>query len=151
MREGTGNNKSPHPALQQSKRQEETGEREQTTAIQWLIGGASTLLVLLLLGFILYEAMKGTDLPPIISVRSEKIVLGNQGFVVQFAAKNSGGLTAKSVNIEGRLTEDGKEIEKSNATLSFVPSHAERHGGLFFSHDPRQYQLEIKPKGYDRP
>jgi uncharacterized protein (TIGR02588 family) len=126
------------------------GDRE-VTAIQWAIGGVSTLLVLMLLGFIFYEAVTGTDIPPILSVRQERILPVDQGFIVEFTAKNTGGVTAKNVTIEGVLTESGKAVEKSNATISFVPSHAERDGGLVFSHDPRRYKLEIQPKGYDRP
>jgi uncharacterized protein (TIGR02588 family) len=123
----------------------------EVTVVQWMIGGISSLLVLALLSFIFYEAINGTDLAPVISVRTEKVIPTDKKFVVQFVAKNTGGITAKNVSIEGVLKENGKTIEKSSATIDFSPSHAERHGGLIFSHDPRQYQFDIQPKGYDRP
>jgi uncharacterized protein (TIGR02588 family) len=121
------------------------------TATQIVISGVSLLLVLTLLGFIFYEAITGTDAPPIITVYEERILPANQQFIVEFTAKNVGGSTAKNVQIEGILMKNGKELEVSKATLDFLPAHAERQGGLIFSHDPRQYKLELQPKGYDRP
>lgn len=127
------------------------GNGNSITATQWTISGISILLVLMLLGFIFHRATIENDFPPIISVHQERVVAANQAFVVEFTAKNTGGSTAKSLEIEGVLTSGGKELEKSAVTIDFVPSHAERRAGLIFSHDPRQYQLDIRPKGFDRP
>jgi uncharacterized protein (TIGR02588 family) len=150
MSQDSKRNESRDKNSQQRKAQQ-TDAGDSATATQWVIGSISILLVLMLLGFVFYEAVTGTSVPPIISVRQERILPADQGFIVEFTAKNTGGSTAKNLAIEGILTENGKVVEKSNATLDFSPSHAERQGGLIFSHDPRRYKLEIQPKGYDRP
>jgi uncharacterized protein (TIGR02588 family) len=91
--------------------------------------------------------MNGTNLPPIISVRMEKVVPTDQGFIVQFVVKNTGDSTAKNVSIEGVLKENGKAIEKSSATIDFAPSHAERHmAALFFLMIRANTSLTYSPK-----
>lgn len=134
------------------------GQEGGATAAQWVVGCLSTVLVLLGIGFLLWEASKGTARPPIVAVAAVEVNdHPNGGYLVQIVAANSGGTSARSLVVEGRLLapDDGpggaREIEKATTTLSWVPAHAERKGGLFFRHDPTRYRLELSPKGYDQP
>jgi uncharacterized protein (TIGR02588 family) len=121
------------------------------TTSQWVIGIASTLLVLGLLGFVVYEALSGTDLPPLVTLRVERVLSAPGGYIVEVAAFNEGGTTASALMIEGTLKQDTMTVETSTATISYVPAETEREAGLFFTQDPRRYKLELRPKGYDRP
>ena len=51
----------------------------------------------------------------------------------------------------GRLLRNGQEVEKSQAQLDYAPAHAHRTVGLYFTHDPRELQLELVPEGYREP
>jgi uncharacterized protein (TIGR02588 family) len=71
--------------------------------------------------------------------------------LVEFRALNEGGRTAAGLTIEGELRNGTKVVESSDTTLEYLPSHSERSGGLFFTADPREYQLELRAKGYETP
>ena len=137
-------------------------QRKEPSKLEWLIGSVSMLLVLTGIGFLLYEAWTGTSLPPMVTLRVDRTTETPRGYVVEVTAANTGGTTARAVTIEGRLLEPAagagssgqtapKVVETSSATLQWVPAHAERRGGLFFSRDPADYQLRVRPLGYDRP
>ncbi|MDQ4100047.1 MAG: hypothetical protein M3121_06070 [Chloroflexota bacterium] len=128
------------------------GKGSGPSAMEWWVGGIATLLVLSAVGFLAYEAWRGTSLPPMIEVRLGQVLpLPERGYVVEFAAANTGGTTAQGVAIEGTLIDGGTTVETSGTTLQWVPAHAERQGGLFFQRDPRQHRLELRAKGYERP
>lgn len=124
------------------------------SAVEWLVGAIASLLVLGGIGILFYDEWGSPSLSPFLAVRPTRIVAQPEGgYVVEFVAANGGSVTARGLTIEGRLLEleGGEEVGKSTATLTWVPPRAERNGGLFFSHDPRRYRLEIKPGGYERP
>lgn len=126
-------------------------EDEQVTPTQWMIGAVSTLLVLMLLGALFYQAWTSTPGVPDISFRQERVVPVQHGYVVEFVAHNTGAATAQDLSVEGVLREGGKIVETSRTTLAFAPPQGERRGGLIFFRDPRRYRLEIRAQGYDRP
>lgn len=118
---------------------------------QWVIGAFSTVLVLALLGFLIYEGLTGDGRPPLITVRVEQVLVVPGGYQVQVSARNAGQSTAKALNIEGTLKRDTTTLETSTATIDYVPADATRRAGLFFTQDPRRHTLEVRPVGYDTP
>lgn len=116
--------------------------------------GIALLGLVLLLGsivFMLYEAITGDTSPPDVAVRLESVEDAGSGFLVMFRAINDGGSTAAGVTIEGTLMNGTEEVETSNTTIEYLPSHSERKGGLFFTLDPRQYELELRATGFEEP
>lgn len=74
------------------------------------------------------------------------------GYLVQFNAFNEGGSTAEGVVIEGKLRRGpDPAVETSHTTLDYLPSHSELKGGLFFTQDPRQFDLQLRALGYEVP
>ena len=65
----------------------------------------------------------------------------------QSSAGGGGQQSGMSGGQQGR----GKVVEKSSTTIQWVPAHAERQGGLFFSRNPLDYELKLRPQGYERP
>ena len=118
---------------------------------EWVVGIGSALLVLALVGFVVYEAFSGTEGPPIVTLRVERVLPAAGGYVVEVGAYNEGGSTAKTLSIKGTLKRDTMTVETSTASISYVPAETEREAGLFFSKDPRKYRLDVRPMGYDRP
>jgi uncharacterized protein (TIGR02588 family) len=99
----------------------------------------------------LYEAAAGDSSPPDVMVRVDSILTTRNGFLVTFQAVNEGGSTAEGLTVEGELRSGTDSLEMSNTTIEYVPSHSEREGGLFFTLDPRRYELQLRAKGYEKP
>ena len=119
----------------------------------WIWGIAFLGLVLVLgsILFMLYEAATGDTSPPNVIVRLDAIQPMGTGFLVTFRAINEGGSTAAGLTVEGTLRNGTESIEISDTTLEYLPSRSEREGGLFFTLDPRQYELQLRATGYEEP
>jgi uncharacterized protein (TIGR02588 family) len=117
----------------------------------WGIALLGLALVLGSIAFMLYEATAGDSSPPDLSVSVDSILPTRHGFLVEFQVVNEGGLTAEGLTVEGELRNGTESVEISNTTIEYVPSHSEREGGLFFTLDPRQYELQLRAKGYEKP
>src|SRR5688572_2380619 len=117
----------------------------------WGIALLGLIFVLGSIVFMLYEAAAGDSSPPDVTVRVDSILPTPNGFLVQFRVVNEGGSTAEGLTVEGELTTGTQVLESSNTTIEYVPSRSEREGGFFFTSDPRQYELRIRAKGYEKP
>jgi uncharacterized protein (TIGR02588 family) len=117
----------------------------------WGIGTLGLLFVLGSIGFLLYEAAAGDSSPPDVSVIVEAITPTGNGFLVEVRVMNDGGTTAAGLTVEGELRDGAQVLETSDTTIEYVPSHSERQGGLFFTLDPRQYDLQLRALGYEMP
>jgi uncharacterized protein (TIGR02588 family) len=119
----------------------------------WMWGIALTGLALVLgsIAFALYEAAAGDSSPPDVTVRVDAILPTRNGFLVEFRAVNEGGSTAEGLTVEGELRSGAESLETSDTTLEYVPAHSERKGGLFFTSDPRRYELRLRAKGFEQP
>ena len=119
--------------------------------IEWIVGGVCGVLVLAMIGYILYEAIRVTSSLPELSVMADNVKPTGGGFRVEFRAINDGDATAASVKVEGQLMSGDRIVETSDVTLDYVPLHSEQKGGLIFRNDPRQHRLEVQVKGYMEP
>jgi uncharacterized protein (TIGR02588 family) len=117
----------------------------------WGIAFLGLALVLGSIVFMLYEAAAGDSSPPDVTVRVDSILPTRNGFLVKFRAINEGGSTAEGLTVEGQLRNGTESVETSNTTIEYVPSHSEREGGLFFTLDPRRYEVQLRAKGYENP
>jgi uncharacterized protein (TIGR02588 family) len=127
-------------------------QEERTPALEWIAGGVGAVLTLAMIGFLGWEAYQSpADAPPAVEVSLRDIVPAGEGFVAEIAAVNHSPETAAAVDVEGVLRRDGREVERSQVTLDYVPGDSERRGGLFFSQDPRDYDLELRALGYAEP
>jgi uncharacterized protein (TIGR02588 family) len=118
---------------------------------EWLMAIVGLILVVGSIGYLLYQAVKGDAMPPDISFEVTLISPISNGYLVNFRAMNQGDVTAKGLMVEGQLTDAGQEIETSETSLDYMPSHSEREGGLFFTQDPRQFELQLRAVGYEQP
>jgi uncharacterized protein (TIGR02588 family) len=117
----------------------------------WGIAFAGLAMVVGSIGFMLYEAVAGDLSPPDAMVRVELILPTRSGHLVKFRVVNEGGSTAEGVTVEGELRNGIESVETSNTIIEYVPSHSEREGGLYFTLDPKQYELRLRAKGYEKP
>jgi len=119
--------------------------------IEWLVAFVGLSLVLGTAIFIAYAGYTRGSSPPDISIAVEAVVELRQGYVVKIRAENRGDTTAANVTVEGELKSASGIAETSEATFQYLPPKSERRGGLFFTNDPRRYELALKPKGYETP
>ena len=117
----------------------------------WGIAALGLLLVLGSIAFTLYEAWSGDSSPPDVTLRVDSVLPTRNGFLVEFRAVNEGGSTAEGLTVEGELRSGAESVETSDTTIEYVPPRSERKGGLFFTSDPRQYELRLRAKGFERP
>ena len=117
----------------------------------WAIGLLGLVFILGSVGFALYEAIAGDSSPPDVTVELESATPTQNGYLVEFRVLNEGGSTAAGLTVEGELLNGTEIVETSDTTLEYLPSHSERQGGLFFTEDPRQYELQLRAKGYEVP
>ncbi|HEX7120286.1 MAG TPA: hypothetical protein VF212_15945 [Longimicrobiales bacterium] len=113
-----------------------------------VIGAALTLGAV---GYLTIELLLEPSTPPDIVIEVAGVDSVHTGYVVEFRARNLGHTTAARLEVEGTLERGTTIVETSSTTIDFVPADGASHAGLYFRHDPREYRLQIVPKGYDRP
>lgn len=118
---------------------------------EWPAAVVSTLLVLGVVGYLLYDAVARPQTPPAVTVQADSVLKAGGQWLVRFRAENRGHATAADVKVRGELMEGLRAVESSEAVLDYVPGESVRHGGLFFRADPRAYRLELRALGYQEP
>jgi uncharacterized protein (TIGR02588 family) len=136
---------------------------DEKTAPQTSGGGISLLEqivsiigALLVGGIILYlvmNALTGNHTPPNIYIEQRAMLPVENGYLIEVMVVNKGGETAANLEIEATLLEgDGETVvETSEVTIDYVAAESHNPIGLFFTHDPRQYTLELRAVGYEVP
>lgn len=109
------------------------------------------LLALGTIGIIVWDGITHADRPALITLRAEAVHAHESGYVVEIVALNSGDETAAGLLVEGSLRQGSEIIETSEMTLDYVARWSQRRGALYFSEDPRSYQLDLRAKGYAEP
>lgn len=120
--------------------------------IEWIAAGVGLVLTLGMIATIGMEALRGDAAQlPAIEVRPTRMSSAARGFTVEIVATNRSGGTAAAVQVEATLSMGETEVETSSLTFDYVPGHAQRKGGLFFTRDPRRHRLEVRALGYQAP
>jgi uncharacterized protein (TIGR02588 family) len=122
-----------------------------TSVSEWIVAIASAALVLVLLGYLIYDGTRTPRTPPDITVEVDSIQKAGSGYLVLFRARNDGRITAAEVVVEGELETDSGKIERSETTMDYVPARGEQHGGLYFRADPQRSRLRLRAHGYRDP
>ena len=118
---------------------------------EWVAAAVSTVMVLLVIGYIASKALTDGGSPPAVEVRPDSVLRAGGMWIVPFSAENRGDRTAADVQVRGELREGDRTVESSDAAVDYVPGQAVRRGGLFFHADPRAYRLELRALGYQDP
>lgn len=127
-------------------------EEAREPLLEWAAAAIGLVLTLGIVAVIGREAISGEAAqPPAIEVMVESLGAMPSGYRVGIAAVNRSGGTAAEVEVEGSLMAGDTLVEASNLTFDYVPGHATRKGGLFFTRDPRRHRLELRALGYQEP
>ena len=131
---------------------QDRGKTAREPLLECVSAGIGLVLTLAIVALIGREALNGeTAQPPAIEVVAGRVTPIQAGFVVEVTALNRSGGTAAGVEVEGALMSGTDEVETSGLTFDYVPGHAQRRGGLFFTQDPRRHRLQLRALGYQAP
>lgn len=120
--------------------------------VEWVSAAIGVAITGAMFGFLALEAARERDGNlPMLSAAPVAVVESKGGYVVEFEVRNDSATTGAAVEVEGILKQGGSDIETSSATLSYVPGESSRRGGLIFTRNPRDYRLELRVTGYERP
>lgn len=133
------------------EKEENKVERKATPFWEWVIAAIGLILVLGAIGTTAYRATTEDKTPPQLEVKIDSIEQSGAGHLVKFTVVNTGNQTAASVAVEGELKTGAEKAETSGSTLAYSPANSERRGGLFFTKNPRQFDLQIRVTGYEEP
>jgi uncharacterized protein (TIGR02588 family) len=126
-------------------------EAQSIPLLEWIIGGIGFLIMAAVLGFLLFAAMMEDHPLPDVKLSVDAVRQIRNGYLVQITALNEGGSTAEGVVVEGELRNGTELIEQSRIEIEFLPPHSRKRAGLFFSRDPKQFELRLRPHGYEEP
>ena len=127
--------------------------KKSTTApwLEWLASGLGLLIAVAVFSVLLWNAIKESGSPPAVLVHIEGVTPNEGGFTIEFHARNPTDSTAAQVEVEGVLKQGHELVETSRTTLDFVPANSVRRAGLFFAHDPRNFEVRLRALGYSEP
>jgi uncharacterized protein (TIGR02588 family) len=141
-------------AIAQLRSEANAQNRQQSNTIpiwEWIVAGIGLVIVSGVLGFLLYAALGKNHLPPDVALSIDSVAPTGNGYLVKITAVNQGSSTAEGVIVEGQLKNGTEVLERSQTTLEYLPPRSKKRGGLFFSRDPRRFELQVRPFGYEEP
>ena len=118
---------------------------------EWIVAAVGFVLVAGVIGWLLYEALSGNRLPPDVKLSVVSVVQTGNGYLVRITAVNEGGMTAEGVIVEAEIRSGTEPVERSRTTIDYLPPRSEKRAGLFFTRDPRQFELQVRSLGYEEP
>ena len=118
---------------------------------EWVVAGVGLVLLLASLGYFSYAAVgrRGDQPAPVVAVLGVQQQGGR--FVVLVRVSNRGRTTAAEVKVSGFLKRGSEVVEESETQFQYLPGESSREGGLFFSRNPRDFELELVPRSYQKP
>lgn len=136
---------------EEKDKKENRGRQKKTPIWEWIIAVVGLILVVGAISTTLYRAVTEESTPPILEISVEAIVPTSNGFLVEFRVKNTGNQTAAALTIEGELKRGEESVETSTVSLAYAPANSRREGGLFFTKNPNEFELNIRALGYEKP
>lgn len=119
--------------------------------VEWASAALGLIFIAIMVGLLAVEAIRDRGgVPPILEVRPAGLVAARGGYVLEIEVSNGAHATAASVGIEGVLKGEA-DVETSNASIAYVPGGSHRRAALVFTRDPRDYRLELRVTGFERP
>lgn len=130
-----------------------SNQNKQRSLPERLSFGIAILIVGLLILLIIYQWKMVENQPPILSITVDQEIrhYGTQ-YYVPFTVSNTGGETAKSVQVLGKLQiEDINIQEEGEQLIDFLSGGEKASGAFVFTHHPKLGKLTIRVASYKLP
>jgi len=118
---------------------------------EWLAGGLSGVLVVLLLGWLVYHSYQFQTDEADFRVEVTGSTGVENGYRVAFSVFNLSRSSAAQVRVVGTLGEKDENAEYATATFDYVASQAQSSGALFFMNNPRTHGVQLRVVSYIEP
>ena len=120
--------------------------------LEWSVFAVGLVLVLGTLGYLSYDALTMGSEPPVIEIRLEPAVERAGNYIIPVSIKNNGDQTAEGIHVEVQLIQQGRELERSEFVVAFLPRKATREGWVTFKTNPATAeQITARVLGYEKP
>lgn len=119
--------------------------------LEWAVFALSAILVAATVGYLAWDAVRGEDSPPLLSVEIGKPEPHAGSWLVPVKVRNDGHRTAEGVRVEVTLEAPGAAPERADFDIAFVPRQSEREGWVSFRNDPSRGRLTGRAVGYEKP
>ena len=116
--------------------------------LEWIVAALSAVVVVILAGTILFEAVTARGKTPDISLTPGQSYAMASGYGIDVTVRNTGDVTVADVQIEGRLGDLG---ETSSVTIDYLPASSSVEIGLGFEDEPDPERLALRVLGYHYP
>ncbi|ABC22790.1 hypothetical protein [Rhodospirillum rubrum] len=127
------------------------GRPKGTSIPEWILAALGGTLLLAALAYLTWWGLTHPERRPELRVD----VLGESreagGHHTRFRVRNDGSGTAATVTVVGIVSQDGREIDRSETTLDYVPERSEREGGLIFPPLEAGQEIRLRIEGYSDP
>ena len=140
----SGNTKAAGPRASQKK-------SSGTPMLEWIASAFGLLLAVGVVSLVVWDIFSQDGSPPAVLVERGDVTAYEGGFTLEIRARNASAETAAQVEIEGVLKQGNQTLETARSTIDFVPGKSERRAGLFFTRDPREFELQLRALGYAEP
>jgi uncharacterized protein (TIGR02588 family) len=114
--------------------------RVEKNRLEWIVFAISLLVVLGTVGLLIQDTIRGESSPPDL-----------QGWAVPVTVRNEGGETAEGARVEVTLAVPGREPERAEIDMAFVPADSWREGFVTFAGDPSRGRLTGRVVGFETP
>ena len=122
--------------------------------LEWAVFALSAVLVAATVGYLAYDAVRGDDAPPLLTVevgQAEPRAGSQSVWRVPVTVRNAGHVTAEGVRVEVTLEIPGSPPETADFDVAFVPRESKREGWVTFRGDPSRGRLSGRAAGYEKP
>ncbi|MEQ1406811.1 TIGR02588 family protein [Neorhizobium sp. Rsf11] len=126
-------------------------ETQEPHWIEWATGMISALVVLAMITWVGWEALRKDGLPPEFSIAVTRRTLVEGGYRVEFEITNKATTTAAAVMVRGEILDGGEMIEDADVTFDYVPAESNASGAILFSQDPGAREVRVRAIGYTDP
>lgn len=134
-----------------SKSKEQKKQAAGKPVLEWAASILGLMILVCLAAILAWDGLQRTEALPAVAIDKGRIIESRHGYTVEFVARNLTGVTASDVQVEGVLRRDGQIVEAAQSRMDYVPGSSVRRGGLFFTRDPREYDLALRALGYSEP
>lgn len=120
--------------------------------LEWTVFVISFLLIVAILCYLVYQVYTKKEESPDIYTEYWADPSEHNPYRYLVILYNRGGQTAETVTVELAVKQGGKDVEKAELQIPFVPKASKREGWVNFSEDPsRADTIEARVISYKKP
>jgi uncharacterized protein (TIGR02588 family) len=118
---------------------------------EWLVAALGLVLLCASVAYLGWQAFTSQAAVPEPTVRVLAVEPQNGQYLVRVRVTNQSRATAAALRVEGVLRQGGQAIETSGTEFQYLPGGSSVQGGIYFTRDPRQFELVVAAKGFEEP